>query len=237
MGGYNYHAIYYGVFMTIKSALLLTSSLIVFSLAADPALAASLVGTPCSAGGPGEGPSEVGTTKMDDDETGTVGCFYTEAGSGKAVWKAAFPIIPQTSQRRFMFPASAEWIVPEGVYAANISMAGGGGSGLGWRVSNALMTGHSGGYVFSHPVVLTPGEKITIIVGTGGVGYHPKKTATVAQPGPPYYVYVPPTGDDGLGGYPGTSSKVISSKSGVLLECAGGSVRRLVAWTRCQVVH
>lgn len=124
---------------------------------------------------------------------------------------------------RFVFTSSQTWQVPPGVKSAFVSMAGGGGSGAGWRIQNAVFTGHSGGYVFSHPVNLIPGEIMNIEIGTGGIAHPTVNTGAVAQPGPPYFIHAPPTGEDGLGGYPGTSSKLISPTMGTLLECAGGS--------------
>jgi type II secretory pathway pseudopilin PulG len=124
---------------------------------------------------------------------------------------------------RFVFTSTQTWQVPPGVKNAFISMAGGGGSGFGWRVQNAVFTGHSGGYVFSHPVNLIPGEIMTVEVGTGAASYAPVKTGALAKPGSPFYVFNSPSGDDGLGGYPGTASKLISPTMGTLLECDGGS--------------
>jgi hypothetical protein len=187
-----------------------------------PVGSTSLVGKPCATG-EGDDKSVVGVTTLDLDKTGIIGCFLKNAGSSEAVWKAGFPVIPETSQRRYTFTYDQIWVVPEGVRSANVTMAGGGGSGLGWRISSAYITGHSGGYLFSHPITVTPGEELTIIVGRGGKGYAPVRTSTPANPGPPYYVYAPPTGDDGLGGHPGTSSMIISPERGTLLECAGGS--------------
>lgn len=61
-------------------------------------------------------------------------------------------------------------------------MAGGGGSGLGWRVLNAIHTGHSVGYVFSHPVNLVAGEVMTITIGLGGKGHKTINTMVAATP-------------------------------------------------------
>lgn len=127
------------------------------------------------------------------------------------------------SSYRYVFTTSQSWTVPPGVKSAFVTMAGGGGSGAGWRVVNAVYSGHSGGYVFSHPVNLVPGETLSVVIGKGGKGYAPIKTGVLANPGPPYYIYTSPGGDDGLGGYPGTASQLISPTMGTLLECAGGS--------------
>lgn len=127
------------------------------------------------------------------------------------------------NKRRVVFTSSQSWTVPDGVTSAEVTMAGGGGSGVGWRVGNMVYSGHSGGYVFSHPVTLVPGETIQVIVGRGGKGYGAVNSGVPADPGPPYYIYTNPPGDDGLGGYPGESSKLVSPSDGTLLECAGGS--------------
>lgn len=131
----------------------------------------------------------------------------------------------ESRAKRYSFTATTSWTVPAGVRKAFVTMAGGGGSGLGWRIVSTLMTGHSGGYVFSHPINLIPGEVLQIIVGKGGKGYAPYNSGVLAAAGPPYYIYAKPTSDDGLGGYPGESSQVISPAQGVLLECGGGSGR------------
>jgi hypothetical protein len=94
-------------------------------------------------------------------------------------------------------------------------MAGGGGSGAGWRMVSTIFSGHSGGYVFSQPVNLVAGETMSVVVGGGGIGYTPVYSGSIAAA---------PAGDDGLGGYPGRSSKLVSpSAAGTLLECSGGS--------------
>jgi hypothetical protein len=123
---------------------------------------------------------------------------------------------------RYMFTSSQAWTVPAGVSSAFVTMAGGGGSGAGWRVISTTQTGHSGGYVFSQPVNLVAGETIQVTVGQGGQAYAPYATVP-AQRGPPYYIFVPPAGDDGLGGSPGTPSMLVSPSAGTLLECDGGS--------------
>lgn len=123
---------------------------------------------------------------------------------------------------RYLFTTSTEWPVPKGVKSALVTMAGGGASGLGWRVSSNLETGSSGGYVFSAPVNLTEGETLSIIVGKGAISYMPYVTSIPSQD-PRYPVIAPPSNDDGLGGYPGSATKIVSASAGILLECAGGS--------------
>jgi hypothetical protein len=79
---------------------------------------------------------------------------------------------------------------------------------------DSIYTGHSGGYVFSQPVNLVAGETLSVVIGKGGIGYAPVYSGSIAAA---------PAGDDGLGGYPGESSKLVSPSAGILLECSGGS--------------
>jgi prepilin-type N-terminal cleavage/methylation domain-containing protein len=129
----------------------------------------------------------------------------------------------ESRAHRYTFTTTSTWTVPEGTRKAFITMAGGGGSGLGWRVASYLMTGHSAGYVFSQPINVTPGEVMQVIIGKGGRGYAPFTNYVLASPGAPYYIFLNPVGDDGLSGYPGESSQLISPRRGLILECAGGS--------------
>lgn len=125
---------------------------------------------------------------------------------------------------RFTFTSNSTWVVPAGVTSAQISMAGGGGSGLGWRAASKQNGGNSGGYIYNEPVTVVPGETMTIEVGKGAISFvptNPSTNTTVA--GGQYYWYQPPVGDAGHTGYNGTSSKVISPSMGTILECTGGS--------------
>lgn len=124
---------------------------------------------------------------------------------------------------RYVFTATSNWTVPTGVKSALVTMAGGGASGYGWRLSNNYSTGSTGGFVFSAPVNLVAGETMSVIVGKGGPGYGPVNTGVLVPNTPGYTVYGPPSGDDGLGGYPGGITQLVSPSQGVLLECDGGS--------------
>lgn len=128
------------------------------------------------------------------------------------VWKRA---VKSPNMYRYFFTASQPWTVPAGVTSAFVTMAGGGGSGLGWRFASQYITGHSAGFVFSAPVNLVPGETMSVVVGRGGRGAGPVDGGG--------QVYVPPSDDDGYSGYPGEASKLISPTSGTLIECDGGS--------------
>lgn len=60
------------------------------------------------------------------------------------------------------------------------------------------------------------------LVGKGGKGYPAIRTSVFANVGSPHYIFASGA-DDGLGGYPGGSTKIISPTMGTILECAGGS--------------
>lgn len=147
------------------------------------------------------------------DATGLV--FSCQSG----VWKKS---VKTPNSYRFMFTSSQTWTVPQSVSSAFVTMAGGGGSGAGWRIISTTMTGHSGGYIFSQPVNFVPGETVQVTVGKGGQGYGPVSIGPTVL-GHPYYIYAAPSGDDGLGGYPGGTSSIASPSLGTLMECNGGS--------------
>ncbi|WP_274644060.1 type II secretion system protein [Pseudomonas serbica] len=151
-----------------------------------------------------------------------VNAKYEMVSCQEGKWKG---ISDPPKMYRFTYTSNGTWVVPQGVTGAQISMAGGGSSGLGWRSWSMQSGGHSGGYVYNHPVTLVPGETLTIEVGVGGKGVNPvTNPAWVAAPGLPYTYYNPPPGgEDGTVGFNGTSSKVVSATNGTLLECAGGS--------------
>ncbi|WP_182408066.1 hypothetical protein [Pseudomonas monteilii] len=133
-------------------------------------------------------------------------------GCNGTIWGKATDM---PNSHRYVFTESSEWVVPSGVKSAMVTMAGGGGSGVGWRFASQYQTGHSGGFVFSAPINLVEGEKLNIIVGRGGRGAGP-----VSSDGTNWY---PPSDDDGLAGYPGETTKIVSPSSGTILECGGGS--------------
>lgn len=151
-----------------------------------------------------------------------VNAKYEMVSCQEGKWKG---ISDPPKMYRFTYTSNGTWVVPQGVTSAQISMAGAGSSGLGWRIWSVQAGGHSGGYVYNHPVTLVPGETLNIEVGIGGKAVSPvTNPAWVAQPGLPYTYYNPPSGgEDGTVGFNGTSSKVTSAINGLLLECAGGS--------------
>jgi type II secretory pathway pseudopilin PulG len=159
-----------------------------------------------------------------------IGTNAIDPANAKSILDCSVPKGPGPQLRRFTFtynPAvpNTTWTVPAGVNGAFVTMAGGGGSGAGWRIVNALFTGHSGGFVISQPVTLIPGETLTITVGAGAISYMPINSGVVhGIYGPPYFIYKrPPLADDGYGGYPGGESKIERAPGINVLACAGGS--------------
>lgn len=149
--------------------------------------------------------------------------------NAKGIISCSLPSGPAPSLRRFTFisttPGVTEtfsWTVPAGVSSALVSMAGGGGSGFGWRTPHAVQSGHSGGFIMLYPVSLIAGETLSITVGKGGTSFGAVDTGTMSA-FPPHHIWANPPGDDGLAGYPGDASKIVSPSMGLILECAGGS--------------
>lgn len=140
-------------------------------------------------------------------------------GCNGTVWGKATDM---PNSHRYLFTSTTTWTVPQGVKSAMVTMSGGGASGYGWRFINQYKTGASGGFVFSAPVNLVEGETVSIVVGRGGIGYGPYDTGVPVVGFPGYHVWAAPAGDDGLGGYPGGTTKLVSPSNGVLLECGGG---------------
>ncbi len=152
----------------------------------------------------------------------------TDPINSKRITDCSAPRGPGPQLRRFSFYYTGDvqtFTVPAGVTSAFVSMAGGGATGLGWRITNALSTGSSGGYVVSYPLTLIPGDTLSITIGRAGSSYGPLATTATAASGHPYYIYANPSpSDDGLGGWPGTLTKIVSASLGsTLIECAGGS--------------
>lgn len=141
-------------------------------------------------------------------------------GCNGTIWGKATDM---PNAHRYLFTSTTEWVVPDGVKSALVTMAGGGGSGHGWRFVDQYVTGSSGGFVFSAPVNLVAGEKMSVVVGKGGRGVQPIMTSERVSNDPKYFIYTNPQDDDGLGGYPGSSTQLIKPTGEVLIECSGGS--------------
>jgi hypothetical protein len=124
---------------------------------------------------------------------------------------------------RFVFTSSGSWTVPDHVTSGFISAAGGGGSGMGWRVESHSSSGHSGGFVMNHQVPMVPGEVIQINVGKGALAYAPVNSGILSNAGYPFYVFWGNPANSGLTGLPGGTTRVTSPTNGLLLECSGGA--------------
>lgn len=123
---------------------------------------------------------------------------------------------------RFVFTSNTTWKVPDNVTGAFVTLAGGGGSGYGWRIESHTRAGSSGGFLFNENINVTPGETLQITVGKGGKGYAPINTGVLSNAGYPYYIYAGNPADTGFVGWNGTSSKILSGTGVNLVECSGG---------------
>ena len=148
-----------------------------------------------------------------DNEGNLMSC---QAGTWKKVGQN--PLL-----HRYVFTTNTTWKVPDNVTGAFVTLAGGGGSGYGWRVESHTQGGASGGFLFNENINVTPGETLQIIVGKGGKGYAPINTGALSNAGYPYYIYAGNPADPGFVGLNGTSSKILSGTGVNLVECSGAS--------------
>lgn len=150
--------------------------------------------------------------------------FVKDAGVWKTVkevwvndagtWKKAFP--ESTGSQSYTSAGTYSWTVPNGVYSISVPLIVGGGGGGASQYPPRPDThggggGGSGGYT-SGTVSVTPGETLTIIVGSGGYGsdgnYAPASgTVSTIRRGGTNLIYangggaggMAPAGDNGSG--------------------------------------
>ena len=89
-------------------------------------------------------------------------------------------IYPFTEVARFTgdgtYGGSFTWVVPSGIYQIYCDLVSGGGGGAGgfgwsgWAGNRTGVAGPAGGYGLNYPLSVTPGETLTIKVGSGGAG-------------------------------------------------------------------
>lgn len=81
---------------------------------------------------------------------------------------------PLQTQGMVTFTASGTFVVPAGVDEVEVFLVGGGGGGAsGYYVSSSARYtggGGGGGYTTTENVLVTPGEEVSVIVGSGGAG-------------------------------------------------------------------
>lgn len=106
--------------------------------------------------------------------------------------------VPAIGQSEFITPGTYAWTVPAGVTSISAVTVGGGAAGT--SGSGYPDGGAGGGLSYANSIPVTPGEELTVVVGTGG---------------------------DGLGSRAGGASMV--QRSGVdLVSVSGGSTNRNV---------
>lgn len=91
-------------------------------------------------------------------------------------WMTSSPVhatCTPTAHGRAAFTSSGTWTVPAGVRSVNIHCTGGGGAGFTGNVSGASRCrggdGGGGGYTsYKSNIAISPGQKISVTVGSGG---------------------------------------------------------------------
>lgn len=79
------------------------------------------------------------------------------------------------SGTKVQFTSSTTWTVPTGIEIINVTLVGGGGAGGMRNVTTTFAGGGGGsGDVASYQLTVTPGEVLTVIVGSGGVATSPE---------------------------------------------------------------
>lgn len=86
-------------------------------------------------------------------------------------WQKVFP--EGSGTNTYTSPGTTSFTVPNGIYSITVSVYGAGGGagsiyfcGDGWVGGG----GSSGGYLTNQTVAVTPGESLSVVVGTGGPG-------------------------------------------------------------------
>lgn len=194
------------------------------------------------------GTLSVGKLKIDDivvleDTCTTKGLFAVDASGGQLFCDGTTYKYPFTSPNvhRYSFYNGAgtnttdtffcnptcSWTVPAGVRSGFVTMAGGGASGHGYKITSKYLTGASAGNVQNVPISFIPGENLSVTVGKGGAAYAPLLGLLATSGGyaghnvPVADTTEPDTYYQGTRGYPGTLSKIVSTTKGTLLECSG----------------
>ncbi|MEY2875587.1 MAG: hypothetical protein RLZZ373_2958, partial [Pseudomonadota bacterium] len=83
--------------------------------------------------------------------------------------------------RSVTFNSSGSWTVPDGVTACFVNMIGSGNGGASGRVFSGGGAGGAGSLMLGQPQVVTPGDILSVTIGSGGVGGAPN--GDVSLPG------------------------------------------------------
>ena len=100
----------------------------------------------------------------------TLSSRSTNIGAATAVWENSSRILTGGTQRGVFFNTSSFWVVPEGVTCVLVTMIGGGGGG-GYDATNGTeKSGTASSGFLRRPVIVIPGESISLLVGVAGLG-------------------------------------------------------------------
>jgi hypothetical protein len=92
------------------------------------------------------------------------------------------PPPPAVGQQAFTIPGTYTWTVPEGVYEVCVVVIGPGAQPRVYPTSNVDtdFVAMGGGLRYKNRIAVTPGDKLTIVVGSGGSAVAPIRSGTIA---------------------------------------------------------
>lgn len=99
--------------------------------------------------------------------------FQVQNAAGSTLWTVdniLNTVFVGVSPQKQIFTAGGTFTIPAGVTSAKVTVIGAGGGGGGSNGANAGMGGGSGGWSEKWLSALTPGNTLTVTVGTGGTG-------------------------------------------------------------------
>lgn len=90
---------------------------------------------------------------------------------------------PPIGQQAFTAPGTYQWIVPDDVYEVSVVVIGPGEQPLVQPTSNVdtQFVAMGGGLRYKNGIAVTPGQKLTIEVGSGGVDWGPVRSGRVEK--------------------------------------------------------
>jgi len=99
---------------------------------------------------------------------GASGDVLTATGTAAGDYDWAAPVSSSSQLAVAQFTASGSWTVPAGVTAVEVVLIGGGGAGAGFTGDIYGGTGGGAGQITYSVVATTPGDTLTIDIGSGG---------------------------------------------------------------------
>jgi len=90
---------------------------------------------------------------------------------------------PPVGQKAFTTPGTYQWIVPDDVYEVSVVVISPGEQPPVTPTSNVdtQYAAMGGGLRYKNGIAVTPGQKLTIVVGSGGVNWGPVRNGSIAK--------------------------------------------------------